>query len=354
MFWKKQTQSQEGTGTAVQATGNVIITVNNQGLTVGDVKEIALDVMRANLLDFKGRAQETALERGAEITDKFLAKLAEDNPEGLQQAETPDFQDALFTIQKEYAKAGDADLGDLLVDLLVDRTKQEERNIMQIVLNESLHTAPKLTDGQIAALSAIFLCRYVQNNGLGSIAALGEFLEKHIGATIGKISYSDSTFNHLEFAGCGTVSAFGGHSLEGIWTQIYPGLFKSGFEEAKTEGLQLSAEVMRRLILPCLNDATKLQVAALNMTVLEEKLVANGVGVEDAQTLKNLLTEGTYGEPEIRTRVLAVAPFLTEFLDRWKATSISKFSLTSVGMAIGHANIKRITGEFSSLKIWIN
>lgn len=354
MFWKKQTQSQEGSGTAVQATGNVIVTVNNQGLTVSDVKEIALDVMRANLLEFKGRAQEKALERGAEITDKFLAKLAEGNPEGLQQAETPDFQDALFTIQKEYAKAGDADLGDLLVDLLVDRTKQEERNIMQIVLNESLHTAPKLTDGQIAALSAIFLCRHVQNNGLKGITALGEYLQKHIGTTVGKISYSDSTFNHLEFAGCGTTSAFGGFTLENIWTQVYPGLFKSGFEAEKTDGLQLSVAARGRLIMPCLNDASKFQVAALNMTVLEEKLATDGVSAADAQTLKSLLTEGTYGEPEIASRVLAVAPFLTEFLDKWKTTSISKFNLTSVGMAIGHANIKRITGEFSSLKIWIN
>jgi hypothetical protein len=323
-------------------------------MTIAEVKEIALDVMRANLLEFKGRAQEKALERGAEITDKFLAKLAEGNPEGLQQAETPDFQDALFTIQKEYAKAGDPDLGDLLVDLLVDRTKQQERDILQIVLNESLHTAPKLTDGQIAALSAIFLLRSVQNNRLSNVAALGKFLEYHIGPILQKISYSDSTFHHLEFAGCGTASTFEGTSLEGIWTQLYGGMFRNGFDGSKLDALQLGPEAKKRLTMPCLNDSAKFQVAALNMEVLEEKLASNSVGPEDTQLLKNLLSEGTFSEPEIRASVLSVAPSLTELMDKWTKTPISKFNLTSVGMAIGHANIKRFAGEFASLKIWIN
>jgi hypothetical protein len=42
------------------------------------------------------------MQRGEAITDRFIEKLQSENPEGLKQAETPDFQDALFTVQKEY------------------------------------------------------------------------------------------------------------------------------------------------------------------------------------------------------------------------------------------------------------
>ena len=35
----------------------------------------------------------------------------------------PDFQCSLFTVQKDFVKTGDKDLGDLPVDILVDRSK---------------------------------------------------------------------------------------------------------------------------------------------------------------------------------------------------------------------------------------
>ena len=48
-----------------------------------------------------------------------LSKLQREHPAGLEKSYDPDFQYALFTVQKEYARNGDKDLGDLLVDLLV-------------------------------------------------------------------------------------------------------------------------------------------------------------------------------------------------------------------------------------------
>ncbi len=35
-------------------------------------------------------------------------------------------------------------------------------------------------------------------------------------------------------------------------------------------------------------------------------------------------------------------------------TEFKSFTLTSVGIAIGHANIKRPVSKFSNLSIWIN
>jgi hypothetical protein len=158
MLSKDQAQNVSSGSTAIQAGGNV--TIVETGLTYADVRNIALDIFRTNFYKLAGVAKETAKVRAEEITEAFLSKLQNEHPAGLQKSNDPDFQYALFTVQKEYARNGDKDLGDLLVDLLVDRSKHEQRDILQIVLNESLKTAPKLTENQLAVLSLIFLFKY--------------------------------------------------------------------------------------------------------------------------------------------------------------------------------------------------
>lgn len=351
-MFERQSQNQDGSGTAIQAGQNVNITIQ-QGIPAAEVRQMLLDVLRANLLEYRGRAQEQAIHRGEKITDAFLEKLSQENPEGLRQAETPDFQDALFTVQKEYAKAGDEHLGALLVDLLVDRTKQEDRNILQLVLNEALHTAPKLTKGQMATLSLVFLIRYTRCNGLGNLSQFADYYRRHLGGLLNDATTNDSSFQHLEFAGCGAIG-MGEVSMHGALTQTYPGLFSTGFDQARLDGAKLSERVRSALIIPCLNDPAKFQVAALNGTALEEKLGTLKTSDEERQQLNNLLIAAPVAPGQFELMLDPVAPFFREIVRLWDSTSMRKFTLTSVGMAIGHANIKRFTGEFAPLSIWIN
>lgn len=350
-FKKTQRQSQSGQGVAIQAGQN--ITVNVQGITAGDARVIALDVFKANLLEFRGIAQNLALERGEAITDKFISKLQAENPDGIQQAQTPDFQDALFTVQKECAKANDEELGDLLVDLLVDRTKQQDRTILRLVLTESLHTAPKLTPGQISLLSVIFLLRYVRFPAAGNASMLSTLLNQHLLPVIGGIVQNPPAFQHLEFAGCGAVS-MGSISIENIWRQTYPGLFKTGFNDARLENAQLSDHTKLRLIIPCLNDQSQKQVAAVNMEVLNAVLAEIGCPEEEKQRVKTLFQDSDMSDEVLRNKVLEGTPDLVAVLSSWNTSQMTNFNLTSVGMAIGHANIKRHVGEFAPLSIWIN
>ena len=133
MLNKDQSQEVSEGATAVQAGGNVVIT--QVGLSYSDVRDVALDVFRSNFYQLAAPAMETAKARAQEITDDFLKKLQQEYPDGFKKGQDPDFQHALFTVQKDYARTGDKDLGDLLVDLLVDRSKQDQRDILQIVLN---------------------------------------------------------------------------------------------------------------------------------------------------------------------------------------------------------------------------
>lgn len=353
MLDKSQEQHVDQHGTAIQANGNVSLSVTHVGLTIHEAKELFNDLFDLNFYKLQGKAQATAQERNNEVTEKFLQKLQDEYPAGLQQSENPDFQDALFTVQKEYAKAGDKDLGDILVDLLVDRSKQETRNILQIVLNESLHAAPKLTNSQLAILSIIFCLRHVQARKIGNHQQLHEWLSKYIQSLANNIIASKSCFQHIVFTGCGSVS-MGQITLEEIFQQVYPGLFNNGFEVTRIDELAMSEDDRKIYFVNCINDPIKFQVNAMNMETLEGYFTAHAVTTENHTRIIELFNAGRMNVAEIKAKVVEFSPFMEPIFVSWSASEMKNFELSSVGIAIGHANIKRLAGEFADLSIWIN
>jgi hypothetical protein len=350
MLNKDQNQNVGDNAIAIQAGGSV--NVNNVGITYAEARTIALDVAKATFYELGGGARETASMRVEEITDQVIKKLKKDFPEGLQKAKDPDFQYALFTVQKEYARNGDKDLGDLLVNLLVDRSKQNQRDILQIVLNESLSTVPKLTDTHLAALAVIFLFRHTQFN-IGNHQMFGEHLDKHLLPFISKLSKNAAGYQHLAFAGCGTIG-IGENSIEGMLGAVYQGLFFKGFEQSEIKNLAIGIELFFQFFMPCLNDQSKFQVNVNNKEILESHFETQGVSPEDRTKILQLFNLGKMSEPEIREKLIAIRPYMAGVLEIWTNSPMKNFTLTSVGIAIGHANIKRLIGEFASLSIWIN
>ena len=351
MLNKDQNQNVESGATAIQAGKNV--TVVNVGVSASEARAIALDVAKATFYELTDTAKETASIRVEEITDKVIEKLEKEFPAGLQKAKDPDFQYALFTVQKEYARNGDKELGDLLVDLLVDRSKQDQRDILQIVLNESLETAPKLTETQLAILAVIFLFKYTQNQSIGNHQALGEYFDRHIHPFAAKLAKNDASYQHLEFTGCGSIQ-MGQISLEKILAQTYQGQFSKGFDEAEIENRSVSIGHNQRFFVPCLNDPSKIQIRAINKEILEKNYEAFGINQEDRQKITALFDVGMMSHSEIRQKCIDIRPYMESVFDSWSNSEMKSFTLTSVGMAIGHANIKRLVGEFASLSIWIN
>lgn len=353
MLDKNQEQHVNEQGTAIQAGGNVSLNVTYNGLTRAEAKEIFNELFELNYYKLTGAAQAVAKRRGEEINEKFIEKLQNENPAGLQQYADPDFQDALFTVQKEYAKAGDKDLGDILVDLLVDRSKQANRNILQIVLNESLHTVPKLTHDQLTVLSLVFLLRYVKSNS-GNHQLLHDFLSKYIQSLANNIVVSKSCFQHLVFTGCGAIS-MGQITLEDVFQRTYTGLFKKGCDSTRIDEITISLkDKIDYFFIQCLNDPAKYQVNALDMEILESKFAVHQVSTENQQKIVALFNEGTMSSVEIKAKIVEFSPFMKPIFDAWSASEMKNFELSSVGMAIGHANIKRLAGEFANLSIWIN
>lgn len=352
MLNRDQTQDVGDGATAIQAGGNV--TVNNVGLTYADVKGIVEDVFQANFYKLAGNAKEVAHKRMEEINEAFLKKLQKENPKGLGMAEDPDFQYALFAVQKEYARSGDKDLGDLLVDLLVDRSKHGPRDILQIVLNESLITASKLTNDQLATLSVIFSIKYAQINGIANHDHFGAELDKYVLPFASQLTRSLTCYQHLQFCGCGSLQQIAGKSLEEILGIRYQGLFSKGFCASEVSNSFPSIGVDGPFFIPCLNDAKKLQVNAMHTEDLKSTMDKNVLTPDDRTKLHQLFELNKMSNTEIIERVTSIRPYMGDIFEIWRDSSLKSLTLTSVGIAIGHANIKRQIGEIANLSIWIN
>lgn len=350
MLNKDQHQEVESNSTAIQAARDVSITI---GVSAAEARSIALDVAKLTFYELSGTARDIASMRVEEITEQVIAKLEADFPEGLQKAKDPDFQYALFTVQKQYARSGDKNLGDLLVDLLVDRSKQSDRDLLQIVLNESLETAPKLTDAQLSNLALIFLLRYTQDQFVGSDQMLGSYFDEKILPFSTNLTTSNASFQHLEFAGCGS-SQITEITLEDIFSTTFRGLFSKGFDESEIHNLSISTTLSTHFITRCVNDLNRFQIKAINKDFLETFFDIHKVEKEDRRKITGLFDTGKMNKTEIRQKCIRLRPYMDTVFEKWNNSSMKSFTLTSVGIAIGHANIKRIAGRFSNLSIWIN
>lgn len=346
----KQTQKGGESSLNIQAGGDVKIT---SALSYADVKEIALDVFQENFCKLAGLAKQTARQRAEEITDKFLTELQKRNPDGLKNAEDVDFQHSLFTVQKEYARTGDKDLGDILVDILVDRSKEDKRSILQIVLNESLQIVPKLTRDQIATLTVIFTLKHTKFLRMDRLESLRDYIDHRISPFVSSLSLNQALCQHLVYAGCASIS-IGQTSIEKIFRRNYPGLFSKGFSSEEIKELGHPINRMLPLFAKSLHSEELFQLSFLDEDILKQ--TAKKMDLTDPQVDKLLSLQNKYlmSAKEVKEYLLVVHPCLKKLFDVWENSLLKNTSLTSVGIAIGHANMRRVTGESVDLAIWIN
>lgn len=258
----------------------------------------------------------------------------------------------LFSSQREYARTGDKNLGELLVQLLVDRTKVRNRNLTQIVLNESLAVAPKLPSDQLDALSLTFLFKYTISRGLNSLDYLQWYLDNYILPFVPGASKKQSAYQHLEFASCGNVSV-GSVELEEAIREKYMGLFSEGFTEEELQAVELTPEARTQLVVPCLHDNSLLQVNALDDNDIDSKCEQLNIEPDKAQKLNQLQVSKAMPNDKLRDYLIGIRPQMAHLFEVWNDTPMKYMTLTSVGIAIAHANVKKQTGETFDLSIWI-
>lgn len=349
----KKTNQTSKSGDNSKTIQTETINIINQWLNYSEVKDIALDVFNSNFLQLSKEALDTAKQRAEEITNDFIERLKKDKPNSIESTKDPGFQNALYEAQKNYAKTGDKDMADVLVDILVDRVEHKERDLKQIVLDESISVIPKLTSSQLDTLTIIFLLKYSVNHGVKSIETLKQYLTSYIKPFTDNLSKENSLYQHLVFAGCGSIS-IGSINIEDIFKNRYRGLFYKWFTEDEFKEQVGEFKNFDGFITKCLNDENKFQLNLISEEVLNQKINKANLNDDDAKKLKILFNQHILSNKEIEDKLIEIGkPFLEVLLDVWRNSEMENMSLTSVGIAIAQANYRRKTGITLDLSIWI-
>lgn len=345
MSGNKRIQKVGKKGCGLQADHDIIV---QNGLSYTEAKEVFSDLFRANFYQLEGIAKQAAQECMKEFNTNFLKQLEKKNPEGLQLAKTPAFMATLFEAQKGYVKSGDKDLGDLLIDLLVDRSKEKDRSLKQLILDESIKVTSKITMGQINVLSLIFLFRETRRLNIGSHNDLGKYLDENLLPLIDNLATNNTSLLHLEYIGCGTIIA--NHPLEKLFAASYPHIFSLGFPKSTQEELKIPAD----LVCQCLNDDSTLQLYAANEDTVKDALEKTELTSAERTAIQNLFSQNVMPDNKIKEKCIEIRPYMEKVFNLWSESSIQSFRPTGVGIAIGHANIIKKIGEFAKLDIWVN
>ena len=214
----KQDASGGDNSTFNQAGGDVnLSTTINNGMGYFEVKDLFMDLFQNEFTKLGKDVEDLINERAERIITGYLNKLFEENPNLIQNTKDPDIRYGIIEAQKAYARFGNAEMSELLIDVLVQRTKAED-SFSSIVLNEALTVIPKLTKFQINILSVLYAIesiRYINptNKTISNFydAFLSPFIDDRLLPT------NHQFYLHLQSCGCLAFSAMGNLKLVDVF-----------------------------------------------------------------------------------------------------------------------------------------
>jgi hypothetical protein len=167
-------------------------------------------------------------------------------------------------------------------------------------------------------------------------------------------SRKNSAYQHLEFAGCGAIG-IGEVNAPLPFLRSYPGIWSTGFTEDEiiATGLKLTPEQHAQVFVSCLHDSSLLQVNAMTEDTIDSTVARLDLTEDQGAQLKQLHNSHLMQPNQVRDYLVNALPKMADYFEVWEGTAMKNMSLTSVGIAIAHANVKRITGEDSSLSLWM-
>lgn len=325
------------------------IGIINCGLSYIDVKTIAQDIFNNNILKLSKESGELAFLRSQELISKFIDQLQSSNT-AVESIKEPSFQHMLLEAQKTYAKSWDKDLCNVLVDILVDRMSESQRNLKQIVLEESINTLSKLTASQLNILTILFLIKNTIQLNINTIDDLKKYFAKRINPFLDCLSKEKSIFQHLIFTSCCSAGSIWLNPIESILKDKYPWLFTKGFEQVIFEREIWPIDNYEWLVNKYINDSEKIQFNCIGIEDFDKFSLPNDIKIRAISLFRKTL----FSDIEIKAKLIEISPdIIWKLIDIWDNSEMNLMLLTSVWIAIAHANLKRKITQSLDLNIWI-
>jgi len=108
------------------------------------------------------------------------------------------------------------------------------------------------------------------------------------------------------------------------------------------------------LFSPCLHDISLYQISVINDDILDKEMIKLNVSDELKHKYKQIFNQSTMSPDEIKELLINTNSCMKKVFDVWSNSRFKNFELSSVGIAIAHANYRRRTGITLDLSMWIN
>lgn len=347
----RQDQSVSDNSTAIQAGGSVII---NQGMTPAQMAEVMVTVV-TTVKQFTDEARKEVDGRLDDFRNRVLEEFADTTKANSEAFRSPDFQFMLGEAQTAYARSGDSAVRDTLSDIIARRSLVKDASREALTLNDAAARAPRLTTDEFSALSLNYICRNTHYNGLRRPQDLAGMLARVIMPLFEMASEERSVFWHIEAQSLGRLDYLRGADLRDLWSDAYAGLLGKGFSLEQTEGY-VNADrlaLMKEAFIPCYRDRSKFQPFGLRLEDFRGVCLQKGIVEHEITNIWNLY-KGTIPQgSDFWAMLEADVAGISAFARYWDNSPIKALELNSVGIAIAHANAKRVVGFDAPLGIWI-
>jgi hypothetical protein len=347
----KQDQRVAAGGTAIQSARDTVI---HQGIGSDEIRAI-VESLADQLPRMAAVASAIVEERLKAFKEEVVHRFERDETSRKDAFTDPDFIELVVDAQRSYARVGESDAKDVLVDLIAERSKHDSGNRLSYTINESVSVAAKLTRNELSELALSFLIRRTVRHAAGSIELLAQYYSKMFNHFLSDIEKDDHSYNYLVSQRCVTIS-MGEIALLACWREAYTGLFLKGRQSSDYAGVVDSHHLNNpSLFVPALFDNNGIQPRALNKSVFEEICKEYGLPSSTVDAIWSIAIGSVADDDEFVARFRPYCPRIDEAIALWQSTPMKSLDLTAVGLTIGHARATQ-TGDFgpSNLSIWVN
>ncbi|WP_155639711.1 LPO_1073/Vpar_1526 family protein [Burkholderia cepacia] len=320
----------------VQISGDVV-----NGISYSEARQISFDVFRAESAGLFAAAQEEIVNRAEHMFQRLWEKMRLQSKESFQQFKDPAFLDSVASAQKAHCKANDADLENILINLVAQRSEQRERSLRQIALSDAIAAADKLPVKYIKLLAAIARINITLNQS----SSLGELLTWYAESVPDDqfLYCGVDAYVHMESIGVIRIDYVTPIPLEDRVHRAYPGFFLKNINDNVLDDLILADPNVGKLIVQSEVQPGRRRFGPRNSEELIRRGRALGLSNEILRSISNIYISHLGGAQSIRSECSVVnAKSVAAFNLFDKAGTACRTRITPVGYALAYAELSRV------------
>lgn len=332
----------------IQIKGDYI----QQGLSAEEVKTICREVLADELARHSEIGKKVSEERFNTIVEKILNRLASLENDLSHRFEDPGVQMSTFELIKSYIRVGDENLGDEMVDMLMDRLKEKGRTVNRAVIDEAIQILPKLSVNAVSFLALKVFSIVIVPGDRKLLQSYFEGLKEDVEfvSSVSKLEVA-----YLKQTGCctgtqGIVSfrPLGSHLLDSYDLYFRHAISLDEFN-ASINRLGSTIEDKDRMtslqFILSFIDSTVEGVQRFKLTSTKHlDLNLKAYKMEKCHSILDEIKSSMrlYTEEELRDELSVITPAWKSVIDRFAQTDVTTLQLTPVGYYIGRKRLGKL------------